>query len=280
MEKGFTVENWKLKVLRYPLEDAYSINKGIIAVADGITRDPFPELPGKNSPASKLNFFFKYPRPSPARKAADIFCNVFPEAILDFIKKDEYAVRKAFTEANDRIRSWNLKNIPEIDYVTNDFAGCVAAGAFETKGMLYWGYITDCGAAVFDDKGILKFRTENEGPDRYSEEIKQKDKRLENALWGNPETRKIIRKEYRNKPDEKYAYGALTGEETAMKYVRTGAWELKPTDYLAVYSDGLEKTVFSEEFSEKLKNNDVKGIKKLCKENVQYEGTLVISKKD
>ena len=277
MEKGFAIKNWKLKLLRYPSEDVYSINKKTIAVADGVTRDPFPKLPGRYSLTERIKFFLKYPRPSSARIAAYIFCKTFPKVINDYNIKDENAVRTAFTEANSNIHSWNTKNILEIDYLVNDFAGCVAAGTVENKGILYYGYIADCGIAVFDENGKSKFKTENEGPDKYETARKYSEK-MKNFEWNNPESRKMFRKYYRNNPEEKCSFGVLTGEKSALKYVKTGALELGKNECYVVYSDGVEKILFSDEFSKRLRTDDFNGIERLCKKNVQYEGTLVISK--
>ena len=95
----------------------------------------------------------------------------------------------AFREANKRIGKWNKEHMPSPDYVTNDLAGCVASGATLNKNLVYLGFICDCGVAIFDEKGELRFRTESEGPGKYHEYIWQ-DKRLEEKEWRNPEARK------------------------------------------------------------------------------------------
>ena len=62
-----------------------------------------------------------------------------------------------------------------------------------------------------------KFMTPNEGPNSKGSidaDIKSKYK----TGFKFPEGRKIIRSEYRNNPIQPLAYGALTGEENAMRY--------------------------------------------------------------
>lgn len=277
MIKGFTAENWKLKLLNHPLEDSYSINNGgkIIAVADGVTRDPMEYL--QNGLLGKLNFALNYPKISPAKIASDIFCEIFPSVLKDFDVKDERAILESFNEANKKIRSWNSQNIPNTDYLMNDFAGCVASGISEQNGAVSWGYLTDCGIAIFDKNGNLRFKTEDESPHRLDEYFWQ-DKQIKGKSWNQPEVRKRIRSHYRNNPDEKHSFGVLTGEENAMDYVRTGSWEINPGEFLLVYTDGLEPIIFSENFSNKLKQNDFEGLEKLCKQKVKTEGTLVLRK--
>jgi len=279
MIKGFTARNWKLKLLGHPQEDSYSIDKenGIFSVADGVTRDPLLYLPDITTLSGKLKFIRNYPKQSPAKIAADIFCNFFPLVLSDFLDKNEHAMRVAFEESNKRIGEWNKENIPNSDYLLNDFAGCVSAGMSINDGVISWGYLTDCGMAILNENGDVKFRTENQGPDKYDKHI-WKDKRLIGFDWRNPRTRKIIRKHYRNNPEEKSSFGVLTGEETAMDYVRTGRQEISPQDYLLVYSDGLEPIIFSGQFADMIRKQNVGGMEKLCKKNVKTEGTLIISR--
>jgi len=281
MTQGFTVENWKLKLARYPTEDSYSINNNnnnnIFAVADGVTRDPLEYLPDINTLKGKIEFTFNYPRPSPAKEAADLFCETFPAVLRDYNKcnRNEFAIKEAFKESNNGIKQWNKQNIPNPNYIMDDFAGCVASGVYQNDGFVHWGYLCDCGVAIFDEKGNLKFKTEDQGPSKFDKYF-WKDKRLQDISWGNPKARKIIRSEYRNNPSEKYSYGVLTGEKTAISYVRTGTNEIGSNEHLIVYSDGLEDIIFSEKFADKLRKRDIKGLKKLCQKRVKTEGTLIL----
>ena len=276
--EGFTAVNLKKKLVRFPREDSFSINirEGIISVADGITRDCENGAAARGGLKGAKDIFLHYPRPSPAEIASDIFVETFPLVLKDYFKinRDEIAIRNAFEEANNRVKLWNQKHIPNPDYLVNDFAGCVAAGTSKLSDIISFGYLTDSGVAIFDAKGNLKFRTENQGPDKFDKYIWE-DERLKNIDWSNPEARKIIRKNYRNNPQEEHSFGVLTGEDSAMSYVRTGTQELDYGDSLIVYTDGLEPIIFSGECADKLRQRDVKGLEQLCKQKVATEGTLV-----
>lgn len=276
MVQKFTAKDWKITASRHPVEDSYLVNKkeNIIAVADGVTRDPMAELPNIDTLKGKLKFTMNYPRPSPARIVSDIFCQSFLEVLRDYTDANQDAIRKAFQEANTQIASWNAKNISNPDYLTKDLAGCVASGVFEDKETISWGYLTDCGVAIFDKNGKLKFRTENQGPDKHDPYIWQ-DLRLKGKEWENPHVRRIIRRDYRNNPFEEHSFGVLTGEEDAMNYVRTGTQEFIPGDHLVVYSDGLDEVIFSDPFARLIRENDDSGIERICKKEVKTEGTLI-----
>ncbi|MDP2649773.1 MAG: hypothetical protein Q8P10_02925 [bacterium] len=278
MTNGFIASNKKKKIAFMPTEDSFSIDSknGILAVADGVTRDPYEFLPDMKTLMGKIRFSFGYPRPSPAKIASDIFTQTFPLVLRDYelANRDENAIRKAFEEANKKIGEWNAQNMPNPDYVLRDFAGCVASGTQLNKGLVYLGFLTDCGVAIFDEKGNLRFRTENQGPDKHDKYIWQ-DEKLQKIDWKNPEARRIVRRDYRNNPSEEHSFGVLTGEETAMHYVKTATQEIKPNESLIVYSDGLEPIIFSGEFADKLRQKDVKGLENICKQRVKTEGTLI-----
>ncbi|MEK6760811.1 MAG: hypothetical protein AABX93_02715 [Nanoarchaeota archaeon] len=275
MINGFTATNWKKRIALIPTEDSYDFDHKnlIFSVADGVTRDPYETLPNTHTLLGGILFSLNYPRPSPAKIAADIFNKTFQEVMRDYLPKNrnEEAIKKAFGQANWRIKKWNYDNLPYFDYAPIDLAGCVASGAVENPDMISIGFTTDCGVAIFDEKGNLVFRTPNESPDGkfFSKLMKSK-----NLTWNDVRARRIIRRDYRNN-DVEHSYGVLTGEEKAMEYVKTFSHELKPNEHLMVYSDGLEDTIFSGKFADKLRQNDFKGIEKLCRQEVKTEGTLV-----
>ena len=281
MMNGFIVKNWKLKLLGHSIEDSYSISPDIetIAVADGVTRDPAPYLPDKSTLAGKLKFILSYEKPSRAKRAADDFTEVSPELLREYKIRDHNAIRHVFELANNTIAKRNQIDTPNPDYLTNDFPGCVAALTSYFDGAIHWGFICDCGLSVLDEKGNIKFKTENEGPDKYNRHWF--GGLLKNKSWNEPETRKIVRSQFRNNPQEINSYGVLTGEETAMHYVKTGFYEAKPSDVLLVYSDGISELMFDKngdiknEFASKIKVKDFKGLEKMCKKQVHSEGTLV-----
>ena len=278
MAKGFIATNRKKKIALMPTEDSFSIDSadGIFAVADGVTRDPYKFLLDMKTLRGKIKFSLGYPRPSPAKIASDIFTQTFPLVLSDYdlANRNESAIRAAFEEANKRIGKWNSQNMQNPDYALRDFAGCVASGTQLNQSIVYLGFLTDCGVAIFDENGNLRFRTENQGPDKYDKYIWQ-DERLKKIDWKNPEARMIVRRDYRNNPSEEHSFGVLTGEETAMHYVGTATAEIKPNEHLIVYTDGLELIIFSLEFADKLRQRNFKGLENLCKQRVRTEGTLI-----
>lgn len=254
---AFTKHNPKYARLRSLEEDTFRYEKRgnslIVVVADGITRDPkgitvLPHLEDKRGIEEARK---NYPNPSPAKRAADLFRDSF----LDYFKKREASeeiIRESFAYANREIYKKLNVNL-KVDYLENDFAGCVASGGVIQGDDVYYGFIADCGVCVFDSGGTLKLRTSNEGPGSkgsLSEEIKRKY----NTSFTFPEGRKIIRSKYRNNLLEPLSYGALTGEEVALDYVKTGKVKIEPGDKLIFYSDGMAPLLYSEEFPKHFTN--------------------------
>jgi hypothetical protein len=200
MINGFTVESKMRKKYAKDIEDSYGFDsgKGIMAVADGVTRDPMPVLPDLKTEEGMREFNENYSKPSPAKIAADIFSKEF----VEFMKKAGLcvgSVREAFEKANSAIRKWNDENMPEVDYLVSDFAGAVAAGAVVDGKKFFYGFICDCGVVVFDRNGRVKFKTEDEGPDVLDKFIWRSDF-MKGQSWRMPEGRRRLRSHFRNNP--------------------------------------------------------------------------------
>ena len=255
---GLIVESEEHKKKNYPREDAFLFNadKKILAIADGVTRESY--VSGKESPA---------------KIAADLFCNNFVY-YWDSLKVKEKNVLDAFEYANKSIHVWNNKEIPNPDYTTVDLAGCVASGAVIINDICFWGFICDCGIVLVNKDGEILFKTKDEGPTVHEKYI-WKDKKLQGLTWRDAESRKIIRTQFRNNPSEEHSFGVLTGENLAMKYVRTAKTLLMKGDVVIVYTDGLEPLFSQKKFSELIKNRNFGGLKQLSQEIVQSEGSLV-----
>lgn len=300
MINGFTVLNWKLNLFRHHPEDNYRFegdrNEGtILAVADGVTRDPFEDLRGTNflikslytitTIPSKLQFLTHYPKPSFASAASSTFTEHFPETIEELAEqgvRGTSGINQAFREINDRIKRHNKAIFPAPDYLLNDLSGCTASAALIEDGYAHYGFISDCGVAIFKPNGDIKNLTENEGPDKHDEYI-WKDERLQGNEWHQPNTRRLIRSKYRNNPNQDHAFGVLTGQETAMEYVRTGTWALDPQEILLTYSDGLEHSISSTDFSDLIRSGSYRNPRKMQRffqKRVETEGTLVYSAPD
>jgi hypothetical protein len=261
---GFTIQSIRHQGKNRPIEDAYLVDdkNSVFAVADGVTRDVDPKTR-------------EYPRPSPAKIAADIFCSEFVYSLNhDPENKSKKDIRKAFEFANKSIDGWNKSCMPNPNYLDRDFAGCVAAGAIIRGNVLNFSYICDCGVAIVNSNGQITTRTKDEGPavlDRviWATDIMQGEK------WENASARKKIRSLFRNKPLCPYGFGVLTGESNAINYVRTLKVNLARGDTIFLYTDGLEPILTQKRFPEIVASRNFDRLKDLAKEIVQSEGTLV-----
>lgn len=267
---GFTVENWKARLAGFPKEDSYAFNERekIACVADQITRD---FIDNTNVTSSLSGLVKAWAGKYPHYHSADIFAEV-------------YLGTKSFEKANDAIGEYNQEQglIPP-DYLARDLAGCTAAGIFLEGDILNWQFICDSGIAVLNKNGILKFKTPDEGP-----HSKEKNPYLEEILrqhggFDSPQGRILIRSKFRNNPQEPFAYGALTGEETALSYVREGKEVLDKGDFVLLYTDGVGELIFqngkiNQNFVSLLKTNNYSVIKHFFQKRVSSEGTLVVYK--
>ena len=138
-----------------------------------------------------------------------------------------------------------------------------------------FGYICDCGLALFNKEGKLKEKTIEYSPHIFdTERWKYIKGKIGSAEWKEPESRVIIRKHFRNKKSfRKYGFGVLTGETSALKHVKTGIWRIEKGDILIAYTDGLEPIISSKNFTKFVKKREIKDI---CKKKIQTEGTAVI----
>ncbi len=301
MIHGFQVENWKAKVVGFPMEDSYRIDQhhGIIAVADGVTMDC------KNGGAVRQTFGgaydirFHYPRPSPARKAADLFTQESVNYLNSYLDTlDEYGkevshepmgrmLNAIFLDVNSLIRHENEGrgvDYKSINYAYNYPAGCTAALAYVKNGDVHWGYTTDCGVAIVSSNGDLKERTRDEGPEG-SGKMSDYNKELNRVGgWQSVDGRSLIRRIFRNNPSEARAVGILNGMPQATHYVRTGVFNKPSNDYLFVFSDGISEVLFGKdgdingEVADVLRKEDLRGLEIFCKKRIKTEGTLVIKR--
>lgn len=222
-----------------PEEDSFIARDKVFVVADGITRDPLKPLDfGKLSMKRLLD---SYPIPSPAKMAADSFCHSFLKHVVKR-KNNIETVKTGFKFANDQIKKINDRLNPNPDYLINDYYGCVACAGIIGKNIIHWGFVGDCGLAIFDLGGKLKFRTPD-GLQNFEEYI---DKHPN--YWRKPERRKYIRSEFRNNPNQikdgrLVGYGALTGEESAQVFFQFGSNKIEKNDLIVLYTDGFAKSI-------------------------------------
>lgn len=229
-----------------PPEDSFLKDGNIFCVADGITRDPsspknFTKLP---------RVLKKYPNPSGARFVADIFCQTFVRTVrgkTPSIKNVEHA----FHQGNCEIAKYNHQHIKKVDYLVNDYFGCVASAGVVYNCKLFWGGICDCGIIIYNKKGQVKFQTPNWMKDfhQYDDNhLQTKDFNYRLAKY-----RKVVRSQYRNKLNNIsngrcVSYGALTGEVEAQSFMHFGEVKLSKGDLIIFYSDGFEFVVREKRF--------------------------------
>lgn len=218
-----------------PPEDSFSYRGNVFAVADGITRDPRGAINWLGKDRSQL--LKRYPNPSGARWAADLFCRTIvrqqPQSLA--------ALKQSFFKANQAVARLNRRHIKQVDYLINDFFACTAAAVIKRGHTLHWGVIGDCGVMVFDRQGKQKFITPNSVAvfHRFISRSPQGDNR-----WALPQRRVLIRREFRNNPAQirggrLVSYGALTGEKAAEQFMYFGSYHLAPGDLVVIYSDGF-----------------------------------------
>ncbi len=239
-----TFDNVKTIGFDFPKEDQYYANDTDAIVADGITRDPIGI--SDFSKYTRKEFLEKYPRPSGAKLASEEACNTFSKTTGSLLDK--------IIKCNDSIRKLNERYITECDYLENDYYGTVAACISIKDNVLNYAYICDCGVIVYDKKGNIKFKTKDD-KELYSDPYINKI----SIPWNLPETRKIVRSKYRNNLNniidgKCVSYGALTGEESAISFIRNGQTKLEDGDIIIVYSDGFSNFLTEKEFINKIIN--------------------------
>ena len=271
-----TFENIMTVGFDFPVEDQYYVNENVAIVADGITRDPIGI--SDFSKCSKKDFLEKYPRPSGAELAVNDICETFSKTNGSLVNR--------LIESNKSVRKLNETYISECDYLENDYYGAVASCISIENDILNYAYICDCGVIVYDKNGNMKFKTEDD-KELYSDPYINKI----GISWDLPEARKLVRSKYRNNlnniVDGKcVSYGALTGEESAVSFIRSGQIKLEDGDIIIVYSDGFSYYLTDKEFINNIINFDnavfetyIEEKSKEDYEKYSKEKTLVMFKK-
>ena len=250
-----TFENIKTINCSFPIEDQFYASLNDAIVADGITRDPI----GIDDLAtiSPQDFILKYPRPSGAEIAAKEICETFA--------KTKGTLKERLIDCNKSVKKLNDKFISVCDYLQNDYYGAVASCIHIENDILDYAYICDCGVIVYDKLGNVKFQTDDDKM-IYSDPFINKI----NIPWNLPEARVIVRRDFRNNLNNVYdgkcvSYGAITGEESAIEFIKYGQVSLSNGDIILVYSDGFTNFLHDKEFISQLLS-----FKKECFEIVIY----------
>lgn len=247
--------------IEFPEEDYYYMENNIFCVADGVTRDliggeirPYPQTKEEATYIAE-----HYPNPSGAFKSSKIIAENFVKYIKDNEKDiNEETVKEAIRKANKDV--WKINECRNIDYVGEDLYCSVAVGGIITDEYLYCFGIGDCYIKAFDcnKKEIFSTRNDHQWMEVFEEEYLKTGE----YNWMNPRYRLLIRGALRNNyyvtyNGKKVGYGALTGEDRAMDFIKTYKIPLKDVKYIAAYSDGCMPYFENEnEIEQTLENPD------------------------
>lgn len=262
-------------------EDYYATTRNLFCVADGVTRDLIDgtslKYPSTKEEAQAV--IEKYPNPSGATLASTICATSFIKYASSIAKVSEDSVLEVLKKINSDIGEIN-KNRTNIDYVKEDLYGCVAVGGIITDDYLYCFSIGDCRIKLLDDNFNTTFDTENLNHNLlpYEEPKEFIDLYKDEWKWENPKYREYYRKNIRNNVQRfengEYSFGVLTGEETALPFVKISKVSLTNVKYILAYSDGCEECLDSKEKIISIIANPEQ-IK-----NEAHEKTLLIFEKD
>lgn len=245
--------------LTFPEEDYYYLEDNIFCVADGVTRDliggdirPYPQTKEEAKYIAE-----HYPNPSGAYDSSKIIADNFVKYMKQNKEnKNEEKVKEAIKKANKDV--WEINKNRNIDYVGEDLYCSEAVGGIITEEYLYCFSIGDCYIKVFDKNINEIFSTENDHlwMEAFEEEYLKKG----NYDWFDPRSRLLIRGALRNNyiityNGKKVGYGALTGEDRAMDFVKTYKIPLKNAKYIVAYSDGCMPYFENKKESESTLNN-------------------------
>lgn len=262
-------------------EDYYAITRNLFCVADGVTRDLIDgtslKYPSTKEEAQAV--IEKYPNPSGAALASTICATSFIKYASSIAKVSEDSVLEVMKKINNDIGEIN-KSRTNIDYVREDLYGCVAVGGIITDDYLYCFSIGDCRIKLLDDNFNTTFDTKNLNHNLlpYEEPKEFIDLYKDEWKWENPKYREYYRKNIRNNVQRfengEYSFGVLTGEETALPFVKISKVPLTNVKYILAYSDGCEECLDSKEKIISIIANPEQ-IK-----NEAHEKTLLIFEKD
>ncbi len=245
--------------IEFPEEDYYAVDGNLFCVADGVTRDliggeikPYPQTKEEAEYIAA-----HYPNPSGAFKASQIIAYEFVANMKEKTPSED-AVKLAIQKANQAV--WEINKNRKIDYVGEDLYCCEAVGGVITEEYLYVFGIGDCYIQVFDEEQNELFSSENDHlwMEKFEEDYLKKG----NYDWFDPRSRLLIRGALRNNylvtyQGERVGYGALTGEERAMNFVKIDKVPLKNARYIVAYSDGcMPYFANQEEVKKTLENPD------------------------
>ena len=220
-------------------EDYYQVENNIFCIADGVTRDYIDGTPAKypiNREEVK-QWVEKYPNPSGAYEAAKIIADNFILLCRNKEEISENLILENLKEINKRV--WEINKNRKIDYLKEDFYCAVAVGGIIKGNFLYAFSIGDCHITLLDDNYNTVFTTINNHKkfEDYIEKVYSKQNKYN---WEDNKIRAMVRRDYRNKPQEKNSFGVISGEEESLAFIDTYKVKLDNVKYICAYSDGCE----------------------------------------
>lgn len=263
--------------ITFPEEDYGKAEGNIFCVADGVTRDL---IGGEIRPYPKTKEEAKYiadhyPNPSGAFASSKIIVDSFIKYIKEFDQNiDEEKIKEAIKKANKDV--WEINKNRKIDYVGEDLYCSEAVGGVISGQYLYCFGIGDCYIKLFDENYHEIFSSENNH--LWMEEFENEYLKSGEYNWMDARYRLLIRGGLRNNyivthNGKKVGYGALTGEDRAMDFVKIYKLNLENVKYICAFSDGCIPYFEGEEVRKSLENPD------RIKEDGS-ERTLIVFEKD
>lgn len=260
-------------------EDYYKVENNIFCVADGVTRDYIDATPAKY-PKNKdevKEWVEKYPYPSGAYKAAKIIADNFVKYMKNEKHISEAKILAIIEKINEDV--WEINKDRKIDYLKEDYYCAVAVGGIIQENILYAFSVGDCHITLLDDECNIVFTTiNNHKPfEDYIEKMYSKENEYN---WEEKETRIMVRRDFRNKPEEKNSFGVISGEEEALKFIETYKIELDKVKYICAYSDGCEPDFASKKAIKEIIQNTREKVKEgkektlIIYENIIENGSL------
>lgn len=152
---------------------------------------------------------------------------------------------KLMAMANENIAQLNKDLSCESNF--KNWVGATAVCTHIKKDILFYSFIGNCGIAIFDNEGNLKFKTINDVSNII---IDKKSKETG--------CKKFVKKLFTKPSEERKAaqmyHGMLTGKSAVEAFMNTGVIRLKQGDIVVLYNNGFSKLLDLPEFGKSLLN--------------------------
>jgi hypothetical protein len=226
---------------RHGLEDRYlhDFVRGIIAVADGVTRVEY--RPGDEEQSKRVG------------NVALVFCQTVLDQLADQDPR-EFAelLSRVGPRANARIRELNRTwgfSAPE-DYVLRDpYAAVGSCGVLDQAGWWHFGYIGDSGVCCFGPDAAMRLLSQDQllGTMRVLDSMSTASRQ---ERFEYQRSRLRNRLDARDEEGRPCGYGVLNGDPSGEVFWRTGTVRVQPGDVLVAYTDGARHLLEQAEFQE------------------------------